>query len=133
MKKLIIPIALFLGIAFISPVSASAQSCCQKEKAACNKAGQSDAKAVINVSKDSLKVSGLCGMCKTRIEKAAKSVKGVTDAQWNDATLMLVYSFEGTVKKEDISNALTKVGHDTELGKAPDKVYNKLPGCCKYR
>ncbi|MFA4853540.1 MAG: efflux RND transporter periplasmic adaptor subunit, partial [Bacteroidales bacterium] len=75
----------------------------------------------------------LCGMCKTRIENAAKSVKGVADAKWNESTGVLIYSFVGTVKKEDVSNALTKVGHDTELGKAPDKVYNKLHACCKYR
>jgi len=89
--------------------------------------------SISGVAKDSLKVSGLCGMCKTRIENAAKSVKGVADAKWNESTGVLIYSFVGTVKKENVSDALTNVGHDTESGKAPDKVYNKLHDCCKYR
>jgi Cu(I)/Ag(I) efflux system membrane fusion protein len=72
-------------------------------------------------------------MCKTRIENAAKGVKGVMSTSWDDASNTLTYSYNGTVKKEDISNALTKVGHDTELGKADNVVYDKLPGCCKYR
>lgn len=135
MKNLMIMAAIFFGIAIILPATTIAQCCNHKEKSGCNKSGQTSTQTttVSGVAKDSLKVSGLCGMCKTRIEKAAKSVKGVTDAQWNDSTSMLIYSFDGTVKKEDVSNAITEVGHDTELGKAPDKVYNKLPGCCKYR
>jgi Cu(I)/Ag(I) efflux system membrane fusion protein len=28
---------------------------------------------------------------------------------------------------------VAKAGHDTEKYKATDKVYNDLPGCCKYR
>jgi hypothetical protein len=28
--------------------------------------------------------------------------------------------------------AIAKVGHDTEMHKAKDEVYNELPGCCKY-
>jgi len=72
-------------------------------------------------------------MCKTRIEKAAKTIKGITSAEWNNTTFMLVYTYDGTVKKADVSNAMVKVGHDTELGKASNKAYNKLPGCCHYR
>jgi len=83
--------------------------------------------------KDSLKVSGLCGSCKKRIEKAAKSVKGVSSAKWDIAINLLIYTYTGIVKKEDVSNAILKVGHDTELGRAPDDIYNALPACCKYR
>ncbi len=83
--------------------------------------------------KDSLKVSGLCESCKKRIEKAAKSIKGVSSAQWNAATNLLIYTYTGIVKKQDVSNAILKVGHDTELGRAPDDIYNALPACCKYR
>jgi len=135
MKNLLITTVVFFEIAVISPASVAAQSCCKKEKSDCNKTRQSvfQTNTFTGVAKDSLKVSGLCGMCKTRIESAAKSVKGVTNAQWNKSSSMLIYLFDGTVKKEDVSNALINVGHDTELGKSPDKVYNKLPGCCKYR
>ena len=28
--------------------------------------------------------------------------------------------------------AVAKVGHDTDMHKATDEAYNKLPSCCKY-
>jgi mercuric ion binding protein len=31
-----------------------------------------------------------------------------------------------------IHQAIAKVGHDTKMHKAPDNVYDELPGCCKY-
>ncbi len=135
MKKLIILISLFIGIIIVNPLQSKSQCCSDKEKYEVSKTGPSanQNNNLKGVYTDSLKVSGLCDMCKTRIENAAKGVKGVTTALWNESTNMLVYSYTGTVKKEDVSNALLKVGHDTELGKAPDNVYNKLPGCCKYR
>ena len=86
-----------------------------------------------NISRDSLIVYGKCGMCKSRIEGAAKKIDGVSKVKWEDTKNMLFYTSDGTVKKEDISNALLKLGHDTELGKAPDDIYNDLPGCCHYR
>jgi Cu(I)/Ag(I) efflux system membrane fusion protein len=81
-----------------------------------------------------LQVKGSCEMCKTRIEKAAKSVKGVTSASWDrkEQTLHLNYDPEKT-SLEAISKAVAKTGHDTEKNRAEDRVYNALPKCCKYR
>lgn len=82
---------------------------------------------------DVVKVSGNCGMCKERIETAAKA-DGVSRAEWNKETknLTLVYN-PSKVKNEDIQKKIAAAGHDTEKFKADDKVYNSLPGCCKYR
>jgi Cu(I)/Ag(I) efflux system membrane fusion protein len=123
-----------LGMIIIIPASSSAQ-CCSKQKACSEKKAGSDnkTKACEGTTKETITVYGACGMCKTRIEKAAKGVKGVVSANWDDASSTLTYTYNGTVKKEDISNALIKVGHDTNLAKADDAVYDKLPGCCKYR
>ncbi len=81
---------------------------------------------------ETIKVSGNCGMCKDRIEAAAK-VDGVTKADWNKDTklLTLVYN-PAMVKSDDVQKKVAAVGHDTEKFKAPDAVYAKLPGCCKY-
>jgi Cu(I)/Ag(I) efflux system membrane fusion protein len=47
---------------------------------------------------------------------------------------MLHLNYDGSKTSLDtISKAISKVGHDTEKDKAGDKVYNALPGCCKYR
>jgi Cu(I)/Ag(I) efflux system membrane fusion protein len=81
-----------------------------------------------------LKVEGACGMCKTRIEKAAKSIEGVTSAAWNkEKQLLHVHYDAGKTTLEAISKAVAQSGHDTDKNKADDKTYNALPGCCKYR
>ncbi|MCK5170993.1 MAG: efflux RND transporter periplasmic adaptor subunit, partial [Bacteroidales bacterium] len=80
------------------------------------------------------KVGGNCEMCKDRIEKAALSLNGVGTAEWNTESKMIHISFDsGKTKLTDIHKAIAKVGHDTELEKAPDTVYEELPECCLYR
>lgn len=79
------------------------------------------------------KVYGNCGMCETRIEKAAMAVEGVTTADWNKETKMIKVTFDSeTSNVHKIHMAIAKVGHDTEMHKADDKVYDALHGCCKY-
>ncbi|SFD87371.1 heavy-metal-associated domain-containing protein [Thermophagus xiamenensis] len=82
---------------------------------------------------EKFEVKGQCGMCEKRIEKAAKSVEGVTSADWNLETKMLVVTFDDTkTQLDNIQKAIAKAGHDNGKHKAPDEVYDKLPGCCKY-
>jgi len=82
---------------------------------------------------EKFKVYGNCGMCEKRIEKAANSVDGVTSADWNKETKMIeVVLNESKTNVHKVHMAIAKVGHDTEMHKAKDEVYNKLPGCCKY-
>lgn len=82
---------------------------------------------------ESIKVSGNCGACKERIEKAAK-VPGVSKAVWNDKTkiLTLVYD-DSKVKSDDVQKKIAAVGHDTQKHKATAASYSALPACCKYR
>ena len=82
---------------------------------------------------ESIKVSGNCETCKARIEKAAK-VDGVSKADWSTKTKVLTLTYDPSkVKSDDIQKKIAAVGHDTQKYKATDKVYNALPGCCKYR
>ena len=79
------------------------------------------------------KVSGNCGMCENRIEKAANSVEGVATAEWNKETKMMEVKFDDSKTDIDkVETAIAKVGHDTPQHKATAEVYNSLPGCCKY-
>lgn len=83
--------------------------------------------------KEEFKVYGNCGMCEKRIEKAAKSVDGVTSADWDKETGFIEISFDKSKTDVDkIQVAIADVGHDTDLHKAADEVYDNLPGCCKY-
>lgn len=82
---------------------------------------------------EKFKVYGNCGMCETRIEKAAKSVEGVSKADWNKETKMMEVTFDDAKTNVDkVEKAIAKVGHDTPHYKAKDEVYSKLPGCCHY-
>lgn len=85
------------------------------------------------IKHEMFKVAGNCSMCKNRIEKTALSLKGVNSAEWSTETQILHISFiDNKVKLGAIHKAIAKVGHDTELEKAPDDVYTKLPACCLY-
>lgn len=79
-------------------------------------------------------VGGSCDMCKDRIEKVAGEIEGVTLASYDLENEKLHFHFDGTKTSiETVSKALAAAGHDTDKDKAPDDVYNSLPGCCKYR
>ena|GEM_PF-6146287 len=46
-------------------------------------------------------VAGNCGMYKTRIEKAAKDVEGVSEANWHKKTQMLQVNFDKSLVSTD--------------------------------
>ena len=82
---------------------------------------------------EKFKVYGNCGMCEKRIETAAQSVDGVTSADWDKETKMIVVTFDE--KKTDLHKVhmgIAKAGHDTDMHKASDEAYKKLAGCCQY-
>ena len=83
---------------------------------------------------DTLEVSGVCMMCKARIEEAAMYEPGVKFAEWTAATqqLVVVYKTKNT-SVQQIAEAISQAGHDTKLSTATEDAYQKLPGCCKYR
>ena len=73
-------------------------------------------------------------MCKARIEKAAREVKGVKSVKWNQETKMLTFEYKPSLASiDDIAKKVAEVGHDNEKFKASDEVYNSLHSCCKYR
>lgn len=79
------------------------------------------------------KVYGNCGMCEERIQRAARSVKGVVAASWEEETGMLTVKYrKGQVELETIHRAIAAAGHDTDLIRAEDSVYQDLHHCCKY-
>jgi periplasmic mercuric ion binding protein len=82
--------------------------------------------------KETIKVWGNCGMCKTNIEKAAKKA-GAASANWNEESkeLKIVYAVNKT-SAQKIQQAIAKTGYDTQDFTGDDKAYNKLHACCKY-
>jgi mercuric ion binding protein len=86
-----------------------------------------------SVQTEKFKVQGNCNMCKARIEKAAKSVEGVQSADWELKTKMITVKFDpAKTDLHKIHMAIAEAGHDTDMHKASDEAYDKLPACCKY-
>ena len=81
---------------------------------------------------ETIPVSGNCGMCKSKIEKAAKTA-GVDDAKWDSDTKVITVKYNSsTTNAAKIQHAIAGVGYDTRDVKASDEAYKKLHGCCKY-
>jgi copper chaperone CopZ len=92
----------------------------------------SEASTIKNAKTETVKVYGNCGMCKTRIEKAA-NVKGIASGVWNPDTklLELTYNTQKTTSDE-ILKRVAYAGHDNDKYRAPEEAYAQLPACCKY-
>lgn len=84
------------------------------------------------VAEITFKVSGVCNMCKERIEEALE-VNGVKLAEWDKHTQMVKVVYVPTkIEVSNLHKLVADVGHDTDQVKAPKAVYDKLPACCKY-
>lgn len=84
--------------------------------------------------KSTIKVSGVCEMCKSRIEKGTIKLKGVKYANWEiiSNNLSLIYNSK-KIKLDSIKKKIASLGHDTDKFKAPIDVYERLPECCHYK
>lgn len=81
---------------------------------------------------ENIQVSGNCGMCKKKIESAAKDA-GATSATWSEKTKMLAVSYDGSKTSNMlIQQAVAKSGYDTRDVKATTDAYKALPECCQY-
>lgn len=85
-----------------------------------------------NTKSETIKVWGNCGMCKTTIEKAAKTA-GAKTANWNEDSkeLQVTYAVKKTSSTK-IQEAVANSGYDTQDFTAVKSAYDNLPGCCKY-
>jgi hypothetical protein len=82
--------------------------------------------------KESFKVAGECGMCKKKIESAAKSA-GATYAVWNVDSKELTVEFNtASSNVAKIQKNIASAGYDNAGLKASDEEYNSLHDCCKY-
>lgn len=78
-------------------------------------------------------VSGVCTMCKKRIEDAAMYQKGVKAAEWNASTGMMTIIYRPDKTEEAaLHEAIANSGHSTDRVQAPKDKYNELPECCRY-
>ncbi|MEJ7678312.1 MAG: heavy-metal-associated domain-containing protein [Segetibacter sp.] len=101
-----------------------------------NANAQSDkSERTIGISTQTIKVNGVCAMCKKRIENAALSAEGIKSALWNENTQKLAIKYSVFEKEavDIVQKKIASVGHDNQSYKADNTAYNALPDCCHYR
>lgn len=82
---------------------------------------------------ETFKVSGECGMCKKKIEKAAKEA-GASFASWSPETKILKVTYNvSTSSTNSIQQSIANKGYDTPQFKATDEAYKSLDECCQYQ
>jgi len=115
---------ILLGLAIVASIAV--MSCKNEEKTEVQTTtDQGKELSVINFG-----VRGNCGMCKTTIEKAAKSVDGVVDANWDMKKKSIKVSYdEAKVKEGTIHKVIAYAGYDTEKMSGEKESYKKLPKC----
>ena len=85
-----------------------------------------------NATTETFAVSGNCGMCKKKIETAAKDA-GATYALWDvDKKELTVKYSSSTTNTAKIQKKIAEVGYDNAGFTSTTEAYNNLPGCCKY-
>src|SRR5688572_3514251 len=81
---------------------------------------------------DTFQVLGNCGMCETKIEKAAKSA-GASYAEWNQDTKIITVKYKSSSSNlAKIQKSIAEAGYDNAGAKAGNEAYDKLHSCCKY-
>ena len=86
-----------------------------------------------DIEKQKFKVLGNCNMCKSKIESTVLSIEGVTKAQWDVNTKILLIKFKSDITSlNEIQKEIADIGYDNEGYKAADVVYHKLHYCCQY-
>jgi hypothetical protein len=81
---------------------------------------------------ETFNVSGNCGMCEGKIEKAAKAA-GASYAEWNKDTKIITVKFSSSTSNlAKIQKSIAGAGYDNAGAKAKDESYEQLHSCCKY-
>ena len=86
-----------------------------------------------DIATEKIKVDGICGQCKKRIENAAY-INGVKRAEWDKDTKELTLTYKPSkTSLQKVEESIARAGYDAGVVKATDKDYKKLPECCAYR
>ena len=80
---------------------------------------------------ETFQVSGNCGMCEAKIEKAAKAA-GASYADWNKDTKVITVKYSSTSSNlAKIQKSIADAGYDNVGVKTTTEAYDKLHDCCK--
>ncbi|WP_298516839.1 heavy-metal-associated domain-containing protein [uncultured Kordia sp.] len=125
MKKVILS---FVMIASLAVIGCKGEAKTETETKTTTTATQGKELSMANFG-----VRGNCGMCKTTIEKAAKSVEGVAEATWDVKKKSIAVSYdEHRINEKEIHKAIAAAGYDTDQANGDKAAYKNLPKCCQF-
>jgi mercuric ion binding protein len=134
MKKLIIAI-IALNLCFLTSCKTEPKND-KEEVTVMNEVAQEVSDVELNdvaVIEATFGVRGNCGMCKSTIEKAAKSVDGVKKANWDVDSKVITVSYNNDKTNTDaVQKAIAASGYDTSDFKGDDVAYKSNAKCCQY-
>ncbi len=122
MKKVIFAFVLVAGFIFAATIESNAQ--CSKDKTASACAEKTSTASACSGEKSAdlagltkVAVKGKDGVCKVKVETAAKSVQGVKEANWNAESQLLSLDLNEDAKLEDVEKAVADAGYETKVVK----------------
>ncbi|MFK7748492.1 MAG: heavy-metal-associated domain-containing protein [Kordia sp.] len=128
MRKIILSLCVIASLAVISCKGEGESKTGNETKAPVTKTAEGKQLSMANFG-----VRGNCGMCKTTIEKAAKSVEGVAEATWDVKKKSIAVSYdEHKINEKDIHKAIAAAGYDTDHANGDKIAYKGLPKCCQF-
>ncbi len=81
----------------------------------------------------SIKVNGVCSMCKETMEKPLTKDVGVISRNWNVDSKIMEITYDTTaITLREIESLIAQTGYKTEHIPADTAAYNNLHECCKY-
>lgn len=108
-----------LGFMFALTVESNAQCSKDKTAAACtdskSTASSCCSKSGAVASLVQVGVSGKEGVCKVKVETAAKSVNGVKEATWDSEKQLLSLNLTKDAKLSDVEKAVVDAGYEVKV------------------
>lgn len=87
-----------------------------------------------SIVEKNFEVIGNCNMCKATIEEAVQNQDGIETATWNKESKQMTVKFDtNAISFEEINQRIANSGYGTDLCKANEEAYQKLPKCCHYK
>ncbi len=82
--------------------------------------------------KATIKTSGVCGMCKEKIEMTLNAIPGVEKSYYNLANAMVTVKFDASkINADALRKSISEAGYDADAVMAIKSVHDALPKCCQ--
>lgn len=76
--------------------------------------------------------SAQCSMCKNKVEKRLRKIKGIESVELNmDSKILHIIFDEKSIDLSKIEKLINQIGYDANDKPAIPSAYKRLPACCR--